>query len=246
MASLTLTQFIAEVTLACRNLSTADPYYAQITNYLVRARNKIIRQAIGPRLNVDLFPELHNSWTIGPTYPNSSGIVGNVISKPADCIAVTGVQRAQSATVPDWSVTREIKLTYQEPTMFGVLSKGSVVTPGYANIYTRKGKSIVIFPTPSASYIDYLRVYGIKSESPLVNPGDVFFADEQWDDATVLKCAAMIQSRRGWDSAADALESAVEKELAQTANVSGLEEINYAETITASEGATRYGAYHRP
>jgi hypothetical protein len=246
MASLTLTEFTAEVVLACRNLSTADPYYPLITKYLTRARNKIIRQAIGPRLNVDLFPELHNSWTIGPTYPNSTGIVGNVISKPADCIAVTEVQSAQSATLPDWSVTREIKLTYQEPAMFGILTKGSVVTPNYANIYTRKGKSIVIFPTPSASYVDYLRVYGIKSESPLVNPGDTFFADEQWDDATVLKCAAMIQKRRGWDAAAASLLEDVEAELAQTANVSGLEEIAHESTLHASGGATRYGAYHRP
>jgi len=246
MASLTLAQFTAEVVLTCRNLSTADPYYSQITNYLVRARNKIIRQAIGPRINVDLFPELHNSWTIGPTYPGSAGIVGNVIAKPSDCIAVTAVQRAQSATLPDWSVTREIKLTYQEPAMFGVLSKGSVVTPGYANIYTRKGKSIIIFPTPSAAYVDYLRVYGIKSEWPLVNPTDTFFSDEQWDDATVLKCAAMIQKRRGWDAAAASLEDAVEKELAQTANISGLEEISYSETLSASEGATRNGAYYRP
>jgi hypothetical protein len=244
MASLTLAQFTAEVALTCKNLSTADPYYTLITSYLTRARNKIIRQAIGPRINVDLFPELHNSWTIGPTYPNSTGIVGNVISKPSDCIAVTGVQRAQSATLPDWSVTRETKLVYQEPAMFGILSKNAV--PGYATIYTRKGKSIVIYPTPTAPYIDYLRVYGIKSESPLVNPGDVFFSDEQWDDATVLKCAAMIQSSRGWDSSAAALEERVDKELAQTANVSGLEEISHNTTLHASGGATRNGTYFRP
>lgn len=244
MASLTLTQFTAEVVLACRNLSTADPYYTQITNYLTRARNKIIRQAIGPRINVDLFPELDNSWTIGPTYPNSAGIVGNVIAKPSDCIAVTGLQRAQSATLPDWSATRETKVVYQEPTMFGVLSKNAAT--GYATIYTRKGKSVVIYPTPTASFIDYLRLYGIKSESPLVNPGDTFFSDEQWDDATVLKCAAMIQKRRGWDAAAASLEDAVDKELAQTANVSGLEEISHGGALHASEGATRNGAYFRP
>lgn len=244
MASLTLTQFTAEVVLACRNLSTVDPYYSQITNYLTRARNKIIRQAIGPRINVDLFPELHNSWTIGPTYPNSTGIVGNVISKPADCIAVTAVQRAQSATLPDWSVTRETKLTYQEPAMFGILSKNAAT--GYATIYTRKGKSIVVFPSPSASFVDYLRVYGIKSESPLVNAGDMFFSDEQWDDATVLKCAAMIQDKRGWSAAAATLEERVDKELAQTANVSGLEEISHESALSCSGGATRDGAYFRP
>ncbi len=243
MASLTLTEFIAEVTIACRNLSTADPYYQLITKYLTRARNKIIRQAIGPRINVDLFPELHNTWSIGPTYPASTGIVGNVIAKPSDCIAVTGLQRSQSATLPDWSVTREIKITYQEPQMFGVLSKGDAT--GYPTIYTRKGKSVVIYPTPSALFIDYLRLYGIKSEVPLVNGGDTFFSDEQWDDATVLRCAAMIQKRRGWDSAAASLMEEYGKEF-DTANVSGLEEISHQSVLTSSEGATRGNTYYRP
>lgn len=243
MASLTLTQFTAEVVLACRNLSTADPYYSQITNYLTRARNKIIRQAIGPRINIDLFTELHNSWTIGPTYPNSTGIVGNVISKPSDCIAVTGVQRAQSATFPDWSVTRETEVIYKEPQMFGILSKN--LATGYATIYTRKGKSIIIFPTATAAFPDYLRIYGIKSELPLVNPGDVFFSDEQWDDATVLRCASMIQKRRGWDAAAASLMEEYQQEF-DTANVSGLEEISHRNVLSGSEGATRGNTYFRP
>lgn len=244
MASLTLTEFIAEVKLTCRNLPTSDPWYPYITKFVNRARNKVIRAAIGPQINIDLFPELHSSWTVGPSTASD-----NRLPKPADAIGIYDVKAARRndlallVTPPNWATMREWPVTFQQQNVFATLSKDQI--SNYASIFTRKGNSVLIHPTPDAAHTDYFRFYGIKSETGLVNPADVFYSNEQWDDATVLWAAGLLQKRRGWMDIGQGLIQQAVDELQTTANVSAIEDLGRYNVVSVEGAPTRTSVYGR-
>lgn len=214
---MTLTEMIAETALILKNMKSAHPWYSQITGYLNRGANEVILMAVGGNAyNMDLFPELKNSWTVGPTVAGE-----NVITNPADCIAVQTVHRAESSTSPDWAITKELPLGYIAPEPFGILYKADS-SAGYAKIFSRKGKSVLIWPTPTSDYIDYLRFYGLKSESEMTSGSDSLYMDEKWHDAVVLLAAQRIASRIGWREFAADLMGQLEQRMKQATNVTSL------------------------
>jgi hypothetical protein len=238
MAKLTLTEYIAEVKLVCRNIPTSDPWYAYFTKYVTRARNKIIRRALELGGSVNLFTDLSTSWTAGPLV--ASGYATTGIPHPADAIAINRITSAQSATAPTWTSQREHPLVIETWDTFAMLDKTAT---GYAQIAVRKANAWYLYPTPSAGYEDYVRMYGIREETPLAAGGDVFFSASAWDDITVQKTAAMLFRVRGWGSRASELEDAVETELQRTVNVAALEQQGQMETLTVEGAPSRSTIY---
>lgn len=247
--SLTLAQFQSEVQLACRNMPTSDPYYGAggviITRFINRARNEIIRMAIGPKLNINLFPEMQTSWTVGPSYPGTVGRPANEMPRPSNAIAVVEVYRAQQATTPDWSAVKEWPLVYVDPTTFSILQKDSS-TANWARMFTRKAKAVLVYPTPTAAFTDYFRFWGIRREDPLVNSGDTFFSDDNWDDVTVKFAAAKIQKLRGWaDRAASLMADVKEELLGLSADITALENMGRNDAVTITGAPNRSTVYGR-
>lgn len=238
MAKLTQAEYITEVALTCRNLPTTDPYYSSILTYVNRARNKIIRMAIGPNNHVDLFPELQNTWTAGPL----SDYATTGIPKPSDAIVIHEVHVALATSAPDWTVTRESYVTFMTREKFGLGT--SSTSAGLANTWTRRGSTIHLSPRPSVTNESYARLYGIKSEIPLASPTATFWSDEQWDDVTVLMAAAMLQRRRGWTDRASELFEEVDRELSQTANIAALEALGQNTSISVEGAPTRSSVYN--
>lgn len=243
MAKLTSAQFTTAVALACRNMPSSDPFYSSITAAVTQARNKIIRWAIGPKVNIDLFPELQNSWTVGPLTSGS-----NIAPKPSDAIVIYELLSAQQDSVanppgPDWSVSRGFPMFYKDKLVFDLLPKTSATT-GWPKIWTRKGNSILVWPTPSTSYLDTLHMFGIASDS-LTQTGNTFYSDEYWDDATIRLAASILHERRGWYQSAQSLREGVLRDLGMEADLQGLEDIARDEPITVEGMPSRASIYAR-
>lgn len=236
MAKLTLTEYLAEVKLLCRNIPTADPWYAYFTKYVTRARNKIIRRAIELGGSVNLFPDLSTSWTAGPLYSSGYGTTG--IPHPAEAISIDQFTCAHSATTPVWTAQSEYPMEIKAWNVYVHLDKSSS-SAGYPLIASRKADAWYVYPAPSASFEDHCRLHGVREETPLAAGGDVFFSDDAWDDVTVQKTAAMLFRARGWSGRAGELEDSVETELLRTANVAGREQAAQVEQMTVQGAPSR-------
>ena len=216
----------AEVALICR-IPTAHPMYSRFItpaagsedqSVINRAANRLITYAaVGNGASLDLFPELRNTWTAGPTTAGQ-----NTIPTPSDCVIITDVACAHKATTPDWNVDREFPMNYQAPTYFGNLTKSSSVT-NYASVWSKKGKNILFWPTASASFIDYFRYYGLKIENVLVSASDEFFMAPVWHDLVALLAAQMLSLKLGWYQQSAALWTQFQNDLGATVNVMAAE-----------------------
>lgn len=190
-----------------------------------RAGNRLITLAAGANgQNAGLFPELRNSWTVGPTTAGT-----NTYSTPSDAVVITDVQTArdltdaQASTPPNWNITREYPLTYMAPEMFGILTKDSTVT-NFPAIWSKKGKTILVWPTPDALHLDYMRWYGLKIENVLVGPSDTFFMNPVWHDLVATLASEMLARMMGWTDQANELMQQFQVDLAGTMNVVAMEE----------------------
>jgi hypothetical protein len=226
-----LAEFQSDVLLTCPAVrSSAHPLYTLVyptsgnedQSVINRAANKFVGYAVGGNgAGAELFPELQNSWTYGPTY---SGTTTNLASTPTDAIAITDVTCAHQATLPDWTQAREFPMNYISPTFFGNLVKDTTVA-NYASIWTKKGKSVMFWPTVSSSaYADYFRYYGLKRENVLVSSGDTFFMLPIWHDLVATLAAQMLSLKLGWYEQAAALWEQFNKDLTGTLNVTAMEQ----------------------
>lgn len=226
-----LSEIQAEVALICPPVrSTAHPMYPLVyplsgnenQSVINRAANKFVAYAVGGNAaGAELFPELQNTWTYGPTY---SGTTTNIAPTPTDAIAITDVTCAHQATLPDWTQVREFPMNYISPTFFGNLVKDTTVT-NYASIWSKKGKSIEFWPSVSSStYADYFRYYGLKRENVLISGTDTFFMLPIWHDLVATLAAQMLSLKLGWYEQAGALWTQFKDDLAGTLNVTAMEQ----------------------
>lgn len=239
---------IDEVALALGNLPSTHVWYSRIggtaslPGYIVRAANKLIRMVVGGNgHNADLFPELANSWTVGPTYPTTSGRE-NVIDKPSDCIVVQRITRSESSTLPTWATTQEKPLGDPiDAAKFGLIAKDAT-TAGYATIWARKGGTVLIWPTPTNTYTDYLRFYGLAREPVISDLSDSLRIDEHWHDLVVTLTCYLLAMRLGYKEDAANFLAMTEQELQQTGSTTawqndiGMIEIDGAPTCLSVYG----------
>lgn len=218
---------VARVAKVLDFMPSNDPWYDDIVPLLNRAANTFIRMKAGPDVDgFNLFPELaRNTWTIGPTYPIDGVIVvdANTIAQPADCFVVTAVKRAESATLPDWTTTQELPVNYINEETFGLLQKDTDANPDWIRQFTRKGKAIKVWPSITSAYADYLRFYGIATETALTDDAQSFVVNEHWHDLICTLTAAQMAKRMGLYQQARELLAEVQQEIGATTDVMGRE-----------------------
>lgn len=219
MGYLTLADYRIEVRQALGNMPTSHPMVtlSVLDRAINAAPNRLIRMAFGGNgTNVDLFPEKHNSWTIGPT------VVGNNrIAMDADILVPLRVQRAESSSSPTWANTQEKLVSPATPALIGLMKKASTDV-GYAALWTRKANDIMYHPTTRTGYVDYFRIYGIARESRITAPGATFTLIEDWDSAIVKLAAEDIARKMGWTSRADELLASVRDQIEETLKVNAM------------------------
>lgn len=228
------------------NLPTSDPWYTEITSFANRAANTFIRMKVQHGA-YSLFPELFNTWTVGPTWPIDGTIIldASTIALPSDCLVVQEMQRAESATLPDWTATQEMPIAYRDPVTFGRLSKNSTLAD-YIKIFSRKGKTLKVWPSITSAYPDYLRLYGLKTEVALVDDADTFFMDTHWHDLVCVLAAQMLAARMGLSERAAELKAEVRSELGETTDVTAEQDDTFcASAWNAPSSFSVYGAIHR-
>lgn len=236
----------SEVALTLDNLPTSDPWYAYIDSYVNRAANAFIRMKVAAG-SWSLFPELYNSWTVGPTYPIDGTIIidASTIARPSDCLVVQEIARAESATLPDWTATKENPVRYVDPVTFGQLSKEAGVA-NYIRIFSRKGKTIKVWPSITSAYPDYLRFYGLKLEEALTDDGESFFMDAHWHRLVCTLAAHGLALRMGESGRAKELMGEIQDELGQTTDVTAEENESFSASVMDSPSAfSVYGDSYR-
>lgn len=209
-------------------MPTSDPFYGTsaviIDRFIGRARNELVRMAIGPSGNMDRFPELRYNTTIGPTVAAS-----NTIARPSAFIYLHRLTKQESSVAPSsWASIREFHVEFKNEVDFVYLSKDSSV--GYATIWTRMGNNIAYYPTTTSTYVDYFHGYGLQRET-LSASGSAFLADEFWDEPTIMLAAARIQQRRGWLAQSRELMDSVKEYLSNTADITALEALGQVNSI---------------
>jgi hypothetical protein len=239
MGALTLSDYQTEVRLALGNMQTSHPLYSGgiVTRAINQAANDLVRMAIGGNgKHADLFPELRNSWTVGPT------IVGdNSIARPSDCIVVTDVVSAQSSTLPDWADTQEQPVGFvMQPEIIGQLSKDSTIAD-YPRLWARKANRIVYHPTTRTGYTDYFRFYGLASCVALAAAADTFPLDAAWDNVIVLLASYSVAAKLGWTERATGYLAMAKTQINETANVATLG--NDKHVIEVENAPTRSDVY---
>jgi hypothetical protein len=231
-------------------MPSTDPWYSDIIPLLNRAANTFIRMKAGPDVDgYNLFPELARvTWTIGPTYPIDGTIIvdANTIAQPDDCFVVTAVKRAESATLPDWTTTQELPVNFIEWETFGLIQKDTAAYPDYIRQFTRKGKTIKVWPSITSGFPDYLRFYGIACEQALTDDAQSFFVNEHWHDLICTLTAAQMARRMGLYQQARELMAEVASEIGMTTDVTAKEGGDFAITVHGMPSAASvYGAFRR-
>lgn len=229
MGTLTLADYRVEVRLSLGNLPTSHPLYTQslVDRAINQAPNRLIRMAFGGNGQlVHLFPEKHNSWTIGPT------VVGrNRIALDSDILVPLDVRSSESSTSPTWADTQERVVSGPKtPQLIGLLNKDATAVTGYAKLWTRKANDIMYHPTTRTGFVDYFRVYGIAREAPITSAGATFTLSEDWDDHIVLLAAERVARKMSWTDRANELLSEVRDQVNETLRVNAIGAgVGYAE-----------------
>lgn len=216
MGNLTLADYRIEVRQTLGNMPTSHPMYSLslIDRAINQAPNRLIRMAFGGNgQNLDLFPEKHNSWTIGPT------VVGNNrIAMDADILVPLALRSSESSTSPTWADTQEKTVSRSLSSTIGLLSKSSTET-GYARLWDRKANDIIYHPTTRTGYVDYFRVYGLARETAISSSGATFTLNADWDDHIVLLAAEKIARKMSWTERANELLASVRDQVNETLRV---------------------------
>jgi hypothetical protein len=160
----------------------------------------------------------------------------------ADMIAVYDVMRAESATEPDWDTAKTYPLAYVTPEEFDLLEKDTD-TEGYPRIWTRRGNQLFVHPTPSADYIDYLRIHGLMEETYLVNVSDEFYIADYWHPIICRLAVAMLEEIRGNHDRHKALMESVLQEIRDAKDMRGEENITRSVPTSVEGAPTRMSVY---
>jgi len=204
------------VALQCDNMSSADPHFSLLPNYINEARNEFVLMAIGddPR-RINLFPELRR-WRWYQVTVTGQGY----LELPEDMLVFDSVAYTKLQTAYDPSATTEYPMTEEtDEVQFGQLTKSST---GWPIRYQRVGSLLNFWPTPVASPTDYrtqLVVRGIRAETYLVNPNDVLMMHSRWHPFVIDLATVITMSKRGWVE-----ESATKRQelVSRISNVAGL------------------------
>ena len=235
---MTLGQMQTYVAKLLGNMQTSDPMYtyivpgagAESTSVIYIAVNRMIRT------RPDLFPEHSSISQIGPTVAGT-----NSLSVATDFLILSEVMSAHQATSPNWAAIRGYPVTYINPYDFDVLDKATPV--GYPILYTKRAKSVYLWPTPSASYIDYLRLYGTTKQTAISDTSASFYIQPEWHDCVCNLASAIMATKMGWFETAKQLYAAVAQELGSSRSIRGEEELSQTSLVSVHGTPTRESVY---
>lgn len=226
------------VALSMGNIKTGHPLYKWITADAATSTPSVINMAANRlvRMIPHRLPELPAAWTIGPTIAGE-----NSVSLVSDMIVVHSVSRAESSTEPDWDTAKTYPLGYVTPEEFDLLEKDD--EEGYPSIWTKRGNELHYWPTPSADYIDYLRVHGVMEETALVNSSDEFYINAYWHPIICRLATSMLEEMRGNYDRSKALLESVMQEISDARDLAGEEAISKPVNIRVVGTPTRQSVY---
>jgi hypothetical protein len=218
-------------------MQSSDPFDDLITRNINRAANRLVRMAIGGNGEAaDLFPELRNAWTIGPTT-----VGDNYVLRPSDAIVITTLHRAESSSLPDWDGTDEKPLGRPvPPETIGLMAKSSTIA-NYPQIWARRAKKILYWPTTRTGYTDYFHAYGLARITPLTTGSETFPLEEDWDGILARLAASMTAHDMGLKEQGDTLLAVVKDQILETANVTSLG--NDGGVVQVEGAPTRFDVY---
>lgn len=226
-----------EVILTLGNLHSSHPMYDSVGTWVNRATNRVVTMAISAnKQKPNLFPELTTSWT-------SITVAGtNYLSEPSDKFAITSLYSFDDDAVPNTSTDRSLPMSFMPMEHFEVITRDDTVE-GYPRIWSRKGRKVYIWPTPSADYITYLHMYGIMREPEMSAPDDEPVMSELWHDAIVNVAAAIGAGKLGWSEDAANFMAAATTDIGMAANITALEEMDRNTPVRLAQQITRGDLY---
>lgn len=208
-----------EVARILGNMQSSDILYGDLGKWVNDSIDSVITMAYGGnRANLNLFPELLTDWdTSGPTISGD-----NEIDMPVDALVVTDVSSYDSSAAITRATTKLQPLSFVPWKHFRLLQKDSTVK-GYPRIWSWRGRTISIWPTPSTDYLTYINIAGCQKEPALSSAADTtMVTNAKWHNVFVNRAAAEGALKKGWSAKHQELMKAVKDEVQLAVSLKGL------------------------
>jgi hypothetical protein len=222
MSALTLSEMQTSVRRNCRNLKTTHPIYTDTNNLRdpinEAAANVVLMALIDPttkrrRDNFEAFPELRDRRWYDVTV-NGRGYLGI----PSNCLVPTSLKYTKSTSAYNPSSDTEYIITETDMDTFATLTK---TTPGWPSLWVRSSEQLLIFPTPTTSYLTQIVVRGWRKENDLTAPTDTFVMNSMWNPAVVFEATSLTMVRLGWYDDADYWHNKAQSKVGDTISLLG-------------------------
>lgn len=234
---MTFNEMKTEVQRMLGNLPSSHPFYGDLGNWVNRATNRVVMMAISSnRQKPNLFPELTTSWTDITT----SGT--NYLDEPTDKLAIVRLYSFDDDAVPNTSTTRSLPMSFVPMEHFEIMKRDTGVV-GYPRIWSRKGKRIYIWPTPSADYLTYIHVYGVMREPEMSADADEPRMSEVWHDAVVNVAASIGAGKLGWAEDSAKYMASAQADIGMAVNITALEESGHTSPVRLANDFGRGDIY---
>ena len=221
------------------NQKASDIYDTDVQSWINEALTRVIQLAIGGnRHNLNLFYELQTSWTT-----DTATIAGqNWVSIPDDKLAIVDVQSYDDSAAVNKNTDRTYPLTFMPYKNFTLLTKDTGTT-GYPRIWSRRGKRIYFWPTPSADFLTMLELIGIMKEPEMTADSDTPNIDEQWHDTVCYYAAHVGAVSKGWYEMGGQMQKLALEQIQLTSDFVAIEEAATAHAVAVEGMPTRGSVY---
>lgn len=215
--SLTYSVMQTKLALQCNELQVNDPWYSYLGDAINEAGNGLILFSVSmSRQNMNLWPELRNRRWYDLTVNNQG-----YITKPDTMLVADALTCTRLTTAYDPSRHTEYPMR-EEPDQanFGLFSKDTT-TVGWPTIWQDAVTQILVWPTPTTTYLTQVVMRGIRRESVLAGATDTFQMNAYWHPVVVDYATYLMKHRMGHDDA-DKWLGGVKERIGSTVDPLGL------------------------
>lgn len=166
------------VALNLSNMEVTHPHYTEIQDAVNDAKRDLVKMVAKMSIdNLNLFPELLARVRAITVADDST------LNLPVSNMLIPlRMHSWQQATAPDDDRDRTWPMRYVDPEVWEYLQKDTTIV-GWPRLWTRIGNDAKLWPTPTADYVTYVRMYYIIKEDDFTTEAQEPTLDSQWHRA---------------------------------------------------------------
>jgi hypothetical protein len=211
---LNLLQYKNRIIKRLGNMPTTDLFYDNLANYVNSALNEVVLRSLRTDIRaVDNFPELRQRY-YAVTAAGDAGL-----DIPSDLLVIDKMYSFDDSGAPDLGSDNKREVTEVAEHEYELRDK---TREGYPLNWVRIANNFYLHPTPSADFLTYVQVNGIRLPGTLAVDGDTPALRDIWDEAVIDYACYLAAVDQGWIEEAQLWLDACDRKLAQKVGLRGL------------------------